>query len=34
MTHQSIYFSYIGEENESKCVVVQLKKGERYCFMG
>lgn len=26
--------AYIGEENESKCVVVQLKKGERYCFMG
>ena len=26
--------AYIGEENESKCVAVQLKKGERYCFMG
>lgn len=26
--------AYIGEENESKCVEVQLKKGERYCFMG
>lgn len=26
--------AYIGEENESKCVAVQLKNGERYCFMG
>ncbi len=26
--------AYIGEENGSKCVVVQLKKGERYSFMG
>ena len=26
--------AYIGEENESKCVAVQLKKGEMYCFMG
>lgn len=26
--------AYISEENESKCVAVQLKKGERYCFMG
>lgn len=26
--------AYIGEKNESKCVAVQLKNGERYCFMG